>query len=49
MYFLAGINLSDFDANATILEAKRSNDDTDIDATDTESGEKWPLALDLTL
>ena len=36
--FLASINFSDFDASATILEALRSDDETDIDDTDTNSG-----------
>ena len=35
--YLAGINLSDFDATATILEALRSDDEADIDDTDTKS------------
>ena len=33
-----GINFSDFDATATILEVLRSDDETYIDDTDTESG-----------
>ena len=35
---LVGINFSDFYATATILEALRSDDETDIDDTDAESG-----------
>ena len=36
--YLAGVSFSEFDATTTILEVLRSDDETDINDTDTKSG-----------
>ena len=38
--YLAGINLSDFDATATILEVLRSDDEADINDTNNNNNKR---------